>query len=281
MKREINGETQLKKNDLIKKAKRIVIKIGTNVLTTQTNRLDTSIIEHLVEQITYLIEKKEKEIIIVTSGAILSGMQVLNWEEKPKQINELQAVASIGQGKLMGAYERIFKEEGINVGQILLTRDIFMSKKRAKIARETILTLLKHKIVPIINENDSVAFEDIKFGDNDILSAYVTNLIEADILILITDVDGLYKNYSDKKGGVIREVKDIEKLENISFLGKTSRKGTGGMKSKIQAANIVTKNGKPCLIINGKKMWTLKKTLDGKEIGTFFYPARQKNELER
>jgi len=274
LKREINGETQLKKNDLIKKAKRIVIKIGTNVLTTQTNRLDTSIIEHLVEQITYLIEKKEKEIIIVTSGAILSGMQVLNWEEKPKQINELQAVASIGQGKLMGAYERIFKEEGINVGQILLTRDIFMSKKRAKIARETILTLLKHKIVPIINENDSVAFEDIKFGDNDILSAYVTNLIEADILILITDVDGLYKNYSDKKGGVIREVKDIEKLENISFLGKTSRKGTGGMKSKIQAANIVTKNGKPCLIINGKKMWTLKKVFEGKEIGTFFYPAR-------
>jgi len=266
----------LKRNEFIKKAKRIVIKIGTNVLTTKTNRLDTSIIEHLVEQITHLIKKEKKEIIIVSSGAISSGMQVLNWKKKPTQINELQAVASIGQGKLMGTYERIFKEEGINVGQILLTRDIFMNQKRAKIAKETILTLLKHKIVPIVNENDSVAIEEIKFGDNDILSSYVANLIEADILILITNVDGLYKNYLDKKGGVIREIKDIEKLKNISSLEKTSKKGTGGMKSKVSAAKYVTGKGIYCLILNGKKMWNIKKAFKGEKTGTIFLPVEKK-----
>lgn len=272
----------MKRGEIIKESKRIVIKIGTGVLTTDTNRIDTSIIEHLIEQITYLIKKEKKEIITVTSGAISAGMQILNWKKRPENIHKLQAVASIGQSRLMRIYERIFKEEGINVGQILLTRDIFMDKERAKIAKGTIITLLKLGVVPIINENDSVAVEEIKFGDNDILSAYVTNLINADILVLITGVDGIYKKYTGKgKGRLIKEVKNIEELKNISGLNKTSKNGTGGMESKIKAAKIVTEKGKACLIINGKKMWTLKKALKGEEIGTFLYPSGGKDEMER
>jgi len=128
LKKGKNGEKKLnKRQGLTKKVKRAVIKIGTQVLTTDTNRLDTSLIEHLVEQISYLINTEKKEIIIVTSGAISAGMQLLNWKKRPEQINKLQAVASVGQSRLMRIYERIFKEEGINVGQILLTRELFQS----------------------------------------------------------------------------------------------------------------------------------------------------------
>lgn len=276
MKKEKNGEKKLnRRRELIKSAKRAVIKIGTQVLTTDTNRLDTSLIEHLVEQISYLINKEKKEIIIVTSGAISAGMQVLNWKKRPVQINRLQAVASVGQSRLMRIYERIFKEEGINVGQILLTRDIFMDKERAKTAKRTILTLLKLGVVPVINENDSVAVEEIKFGDNDILSAYVSKLIDANILILLTDVDGIYKSMNKRKNGrIIKDVYDIKEVKNISGLAQTSKKGTGGMKSKIEAASIVMENKIPCAIINGKKMWTLKKLFKGEPMGTFFYPVR-------
>jgi len=276
LKKEKNGEKKLnRRRELIKRAKRAVIKIGTQVLTTDTNRLDTSLIEHLVEQISYLINKEKKEIIIVTSGAISAGMQVLNWKKRPVQINRLQAVASVGQSRLMRIYERIFKEEGINVGQILLTRDIFMDKERAKTAKRTILTLLKLGVVPVINENDSVAVEEIKFGDNDILSAYVSKLIDANILILLTDVDGIYKNMNKRKNGrIIKDVNEIKEVKNISGLAQTSKKGTGGMKSKIEAASIVMENKIPCAIINGKKMWTLKKLFKGESIGTFFYPVR-------
>jgi len=278
LKKGKNGEKKLDRREkLIKKAKRVVIKIGTQVLTTNTNRLDTSLIEHLVEQISYLINKEKKEIIIVTSGAISAGMQMLNWKKRPAQINKLQAVASVGQSRLMRIYERIFKEEGINVGQILLTRDIFMDKERAKTAKRTILTLLKLGVVPIINENDSVAVEEIKFGDNDILSAYVSKLIDANILILLTDVDGIYKSMNKKKNRrIIKDVYDIKEVKNISGLGQTSKKGTGGMKSKIEAASIVMENKIPCVIVNGKKMWVLKKLFKGESIGTFFYPVGEK-----
>ncbi len=278
MKKGKNGEKKLNRREkLIKKAKRAVIKIGTQVLTTDTNRLDTSLIEHLVEQIFYLINTEKKEIIIVTSGAISAGMQMLNWKKRPAQINKLQAAASVGQSRLMRIYERIFKEEGINVGQILLTRDIFIDKERAKTAKRTILTLLKLGVVPIINENDSIAVEEIKFGDNDILSAYVSKLIDANILILLTDVDGIYRSYKNKKKNrrIIKEVYDIKEVKNISGLAQTSKKGTGGMKSKIEAARLVIENKIPCVIVNGKKKWVLKKLFKGESIGTFFYPAEE------
>ncbi|MGC9066244.1 MAG: glutamate 5-kinase, partial [Candidatus Ratteibacteria bacterium] len=175
----------------IKKIKKVVIKIGTNVLTSVGHRLDTSLMEHLGQQICWLIEDG-RQVIIVTSGAIGAGMQILGWKRRPSKIEKLQAAASVGQSRLMRFYERIFREEGYNVGQVLLTRDIFESKERKANALATLETLLSYKIIPIINENDAVASEEIKFGDNDQLSAMVVELIKADALILLSDVDGFY-----------------------------------------------------------------------------------------
>ncbi len=262
----------MRKKSSLNKVKRIVIKIGTNVLTTENNRLDTSIIEHIVEQVSYLVKKKNKEIVIVTSGAIACGMQILGWNKRPKKINMLQAAASVGQSRLMRTYERLFREEGLNVGQILLTRDVFNEPERKKYARNTLLTLLKYKVIPIINENDSVAVEEIKFSDNDILSSFVTELVDADMLILLTDVDGLYTDDPKKnKGKLIKEIRDFEKIEKTINIGSPSEKGVGGIKSKIDAAKLVTKKGKYCVILNGKKNWCIKKFFDGEEIGTIFY----------
>ncbi|MCM8772157.1 MAG: glutamate 5-kinase [Candidatus Omnitrophica bacterium] len=263
-------------SNLFEKLRRVVIKIGTNVLTTENNRLDTSIIEHIVEQISYLVEKKKKEVIIVTSGAIAAGMQILGWEKRPKKLNLLQAAASVGQSRLMRTYERLFREEGLNVGQILLTRDVFVNIERKKYARDTLLTLLKYKVIPIINENDSVAVEEIKFGDNDILSSYVVDLVDADILVILCDVDGLYTEDPKKnKGVLIREVKDFNEIEKIVKIGSPSEKGVGGIKSKIQAAKFVISKGKLCVIINGKKNWVLKNLFEGKFEGTIFYPSEK------
>lgn len=266
----------MKEKDIFLNAKRIVIKIGTNVLTTENNRLNTSIIEHIVEQINYLVNKKKKEIIIVTSGAIAAGMQILGWKKRPEEMNKLQAAASVGQSRLMRTYERLFREEGLNVGQILLTRDIFSDLKRKKYAKDTLITLLKYKVIPIINENDSVAVEEIKFGDNDILSAYVVELIDAEILVILSDIDGIYTEDPKKsKGKIIKEVTDIEELKKKIKIGTPSSKGIGGIKSKIEAAEFVTSRGKVCVVLNGKKNWSIKKLFNGEEIGTVFYPNKK------
>jgi glutamate 5-kinase len=258
------------------KIKRIVIKIGTNVLTTENNRLDTSIMEHIVEQICWLVEEKRKEVIVVTSGAISAGMQILNWEKRPEKLNMLQAAASVGQSRLMRTYERLFREEGLNVGQILLTRDVFVDLKRKKYARDTLFTLLKFKVIPIINENDSVAVEEIKFGDNDILSSYVVDLVNADALIILSDVDGIFtEDPKENKGKLIEEVMDINNLRKIIKIGGPSKKGVGGIKSKIEAAEFVISKGKYCVILNGKKSWSIKKLIEGENIGTIFYPVKK------
>lgn len=265
----------MKRNKLFSNLKRIVIKIGTNVLTTDSNRLDTSIIEHIVEQISWLIKKKDKEIIIVTSGAIAAGMQILGWEKRPKKLNMLQAAASVGQSRLMRTYERLFREEGLNVGQILLTRDVLTIPERRLYARNTLFTLLKYKVIPVINENDSVAVEEIKFGDNDILSSLVVELIDADLLIILSDVDGVFTEDPKKnKGKMIKEVREIEKLEKIINIGSPSEKGIGGIKSKIEAAKYVTSRNKYCVILNGKKTNCIKKLLEDEKIGTIFYPKK-------
>jgi glutamate 5-kinase len=264
---------------ILKKIKRVVIKIGTQVLIHANNRVDTSIMEHLGEQIAALIYQG-KEIIIVTSGAIGAGIQILGWEKKPEKIEKLQAAASVGQSRLMRFYERIFREEGYNVGQVLLTRDIFEIKERRERAKITLQTLLKNKIIPIINENDAVAIEEIKFGDNDYLSSFVTNLLDADCLILLTDVDGFY--YLDPKHNsninpvkeIIWKTGQIEKIKQIAKKGVPSLKGVGGMGSKIDAVDRVLKEhkNKICIIANGKKPWVLKDIFQGKDIGTFFLP---------
>ena len=268
----------MKRGKIFRGVKTVVIKIGTNVLTSTNNRLDLSIIEHLVEQVCYLIKERKIKVIIVTSGAIGAGMQLLGWKKRPVEISKLQAAASVGQSRLMRVYDRLFREEGINVGQILLTRDVFTMAERKKNARETIQTLLKLNVIPIINENDSVAVDEIKVGDNDILSAYVAELVSADMLVIITDVDGL--SYGDPKrksdSRVISVVDNFSIAEKLVKDSSPSGYGTGGMKSKVSAARYVNDRGIYCVILNGKKLWCLKKAFKGEKIGTLFLPVCKK-----
>jgi len=266
-----------KRQKVVKKIKKVVIKIGTNVLTSPGHYLDTSLMEHLGQQICQLMDEGKK-VVIVTSGAIGAGMQILGWKKRPKKMEKLQAAASVGQSRLMRFYERIFREEGYNVGQVLLTRDIFESKQRRKNALSTLETLLTHKIIPVINENDAVAFEEIRFGDNDILSAMVVELIGADALILLTDVDGLY-DADPKNNGKVKLISEVtgisEKLLAIAKSGSPSRLGSGGMVSKLTAMKKVLSMGCVGFIANGRRPWVIRDIFSGKKIGTIFLPGEK------
>lgn len=263
---------------IVNRAKRVIIKIGTNVLTSSGHRLDISLMEHLCLQICWLMEKG-KQVIIVTSGAIGAGMQILGWKKRPTKMAKLQAAASVGQSRLMRFYERIFREEGYNVGQVLLTRDIFDSKEGRKNALATLETLLLHKIIPVINENDAIAFEEIKFGDNDQLSAMVVDLVRADMLILLTDVDGLFDADPKDNGKVnfIPELRGVtEKYILIARNGRPSKLGRGGMESKVLAMKKVLETGCYGIIANGKKPGVIKNIFQGKNEGTFFIPEKKR-----
>jgi glutamate 5-kinase len=262
---------------IVCKIKRVVIKIGTNVLTHGQYRLDSSLMEHLGEQVSWLVDRK-RQVVIVTSGAIGAGMQILGWKKRPKKIEKLQTAASVGQSRLMRFYERIFREEGHNVGQVLLTRDIFESRERRRIARATLETLLAERIIPIVNENDAVAVEEIKFGDNDQLSAMVVELLDADALVLLSNVDGFFTidpKDGNRKSHLQGEIVGIrEKHRKIAIAGRPSDSGSGGMASKIRAIEYLLKRGKVCFLANGMRPWIIKKIFEGQQVGTIFIPRR-------
>lgn len=236
-------------------------------------------IEELVEEFVWL-RKKGIQLTIVTSGAITAGMKSLGLKIRPKNLAKLQAAACVGQSQLMRIYERLFKERGFIVGQILLTKDILAKKERYLNVRNTLSSLLSLNVIPIINENDSVAVDEIKFGDNDTLSALVTNLVEANLLIILSDVDGLYADYyrTDKSGRCYQRGKLLSCVENISediekFAKRTnSPQSMGGMITKIQAAKTVLKKGKMALIANGERPKIIREIFAGKKVGTIFLP---------
>lgn len=261
---------------MFSRARRVVIKIGTSVVTTEDNRVDTSLVEHLVEQIANLVRRRRKQVLIVTSGAVAAGMQVLGWKQRPQEMKRLQAAASVGQSRLMRVYERSFRDQGRNVGQVLLTRDIFHIPGRKENARQTLQTLLDYGVIPVINENDSVAVEEMRFGDNDKLSALVAELVDADLLVMLTDVDGLHTEdpRHGRKTEVIPEVKTFAR--DILGLGSSSAsdKGRGGMKSKMEAARYLTEKGKACLIANGKQAGIISRIFRGEPVGTLFHPKK-------
>ncbi|HON05164.1 MAG TPA: glutamate 5-kinase [Candidatus Ratteibacteria bacterium] len=263
---------------IIASVKRVVIKIGTNVLTAESHQLDTSLMEHLCQQVCWLMAKK-KQVIVVTSAAIGAGMQILGWKKRPVKMEKLQAAASVGQSRLMRFYERIFREQGYNVGQVLLTKDIFESKSRKANALAAIETLLSYKIVPIINENDVVTTDEIRFGDNDFLSAMVFELLNADMLILLTDVDGLF-DADPKNNGKVNLLSEVNSISDhhiaIAKRGTPSSLGRGGMISKILAIKKVLELGGVGLIANGKRPWVIRDIFLGKKIGTIFIPKRIK-----
>lgn len=256
----------------MEKVNRLVVKIGTRSLLTQKGALDKKKVKKLVGEIASLY-KKFKEIVLVSSGAIISGANFLGLAQRPKSIPEKQAVASVGQIILMETYKCFFQKQGINIGQVLLTEDDLKHRDRYLNARNTILTLLEYfKVIPVINENDVVEIEEIVFGDNDVLAALVANLISADLLILLTNTEG-FCLYQDGKRNLLDQVDNIT-AEMKSCAGDTEDGfGTGGMKSKIQAATISTHAGIPCIIANSMTDRVLQKIMDGEKIGTFFSPT--------
>ncbi|MCD6231946.1 glutamate 5-kinase [Candidatus Aerophobetes bacterium] len=250
---------------------RVTIKIGSSLLLEE-NILNISFIEKLTKDIATLF-KKGKEIVLVSSGAIGMGKRKLGVRNKLSSIPSKQALAAIGQTDLMNLYYRFFQKYGLSVGQVLLTRADLSSRSSYLNARNTILTLLKLKVIPIINENDTVAVEEIKFGDNDTLSALVAGLIDAELLIIFSDIEGLYTADPKKnpEAELIKQVKKIDK--EVEKIAKSSSiKGrVGGMQTKIEAAKIATRSGIP-VIIGGKRKNFLLDIFYGERVGTLFLP---------
>ncbi len=230
-----------------KKYKRIVVKIGASLFATDKHKLDTGLVDKIAQQISELI-KQGKEVVVVSSGAIALGMSILKLNTRPKRLEYLQAAAAIGQHELMHVYKLALGKYRLNCAQLLLTWDDFLGVRYVN-AKHTLDTLLKLKTVPIINENDTVATEEIKFGDNDRLSALVSILVGADLLIILSDVEGLL----DKNKKIIRQVDKITG-EIKSLACSTNKKiCVGGMVTKIEAARIAVEGGVPCVIANGRK----------------------------
>ncbi|MCW3128882.1 MAG: glutamate 5-kinase [Methanophagales archaeon] len=258
----------------ISKAKRIVVKVGTSNLTDRSYRLDPRKVEKLAKEIAEL-KKQSREIILVTSGAIGAGIGKLDLKQRPRDIKVLQATAAVGQNILMSTYDRYFGKYEQTIAQLLLTHEDFFDRKRYLNLRNTLITLLKSGVIPIINENDTVVVDEIKLGDNDNLSALVASNLDADLLIILTDIDGLY-TYDpkrSKKAEFISAVEEITpEIERIaSARGKT---GVGGMKTKIQAAKVTMKAGIPMIIANGNEENILARIMAGERIGTIFLPVR-------
>lgn len=250
----------------------VVIKVGTSTLTyPETGKLNLKRLDVLSRVISD-IKNSGKNVVLVSSGAIGVGMCKLGMSERPKTIKEKQAVAAVGQCELMSIYDRLFSEYGTIVAQILLTRDVINDKERNENVINTFNTLLSKGIVPIVNENDSISVDEIKFGDNDTLSATVANLVNATVLIILSDIDGLYnknpREYSDAK--IIHTVEKInEEIENMAS-GAGTKNGTGGMITKIKAARMATVNNIDVIIANGNDPHIVYDILDGVEIGTVF-----------
>lgn len=256
----------------LKDKKKIIVKVGSSSLTyEETGEINYFRLERLIREITDL-KNMGKDVILVTSGAIAVGTKTMNLSRRPNCLEEKQAVAAVGQANLMMIYQKIFSEYNQNVAQILITKNLIDQPVRRQNAQNTLNALLKMGAIPIVNENDTVATEEIVYGDNDTLSAIVSKLVKADLLILLSDIDGLYdedpRKNSDAK--LIPEVTEI--TSNVQHMagGAGSVNGTGGMATKITAAKIATSNGIDMVIANANVDNVIEKIVYGEKIGTLF-----------
>jgi glutamate 5-kinase len=260
----------------LSKAKRIVIKVGTSNLTDKNYRLEPRKVEKLAKEIIEL-KNNGKEVILVTSGAIGAGIGKLDLKQRPRDIKVLQATAAVGQNILMSTYDRYFTTYEQTIAQVLLTHEDFFDRQRYLNLRNTLSILLKSGVIPIINENDTVAVDEIKVGDNDNLSALVASNLGADLLIILTDTDGLftYDPKRSKNAALISVVDEI--TPEIDRIAETRGKtGVGGMKTKIQAAKVTMKAGIPLVIANGGEENIIMRIIEGEPLGTLFMPKKKK-----
>lgn len=250
---------------------RIVVKVGTSTLTHKaTGKSNIARIAKLVSVLSDL-HNMGHEVVLVSSGAIGIGLSKLGLGAKPDTVKGLQAAAAVGQGELMFLYDKLFSEYGIVVSQLLFTSDVIHDYDSKQHLLDTFNQLLEYGSIPIVNENDSVSIEELVNGDNDRLSALVATLIEADLLIMLTDTNGLYdSNPAENKNAKL--ISRVEKItpEIEAVAGNAGKKGTGGFVTKISAAKQATQNGIPVIIMNGEKPTRIYKAIDGKDVGTYF-----------
>lgn len=263
----------------LKQKKRIVIKIGSSSLThPETGDLNLRKIEQLVRVLSDL-RGEGREVILVSSGAIAAGRQALGFNERPRLLEEKQAFAAVGQARLMMVYQKLFAEYNQTAAQILMTKNTVTNEQSRFNAHNTFNELLKLGAIPIVNENDTVATDEIQFGDNDRLSAIVAALVEADILILMSDIDGLYTDDPNKNPDAefIPFVRELTPELKAMGKGSASSVGTGGMSAKLAAAQIATGSGSDMLIANANDLNAIYEILEGKECGTLFAAHENKD----
>ncbi len=255
----------------IHEARKIVIKIGSNTLAKADGTINPDFMRGFAGECAALM-KAGKQIVLVSSGAQVAGVSTLHRWARKKDIHYRQALCAIGQVELMDNWRAAFAESGIHIGQLLLTKDDFQDDQRTLNMRNTIFTLVDEGVVPIINENDSVSYDEIKIGDNDNLSALTAVLWSADLLILFSDIDGVYdknpKSFKDAR--LIEVVSDLDELKASITIGETNSFGTGGIATKLEAADKVTKYGIPMLLANGGRERPLESLAAGRQPGTMF-----------
>ncbi len=257
----------------LRRISRLVVKVGSGLVTAGDGGLDPLRIDALAGELAEVM-RQGKEVVLVSSGAIVAGMARLGLRERPRSIPETQAAAAVGQSALMQHYDAAFGRHGRIVAQVLLTQADISARARYLNARNTLMTLLGHGVLPVVNENDTVAVEEIKFGDNDNLSALVAQLIDADLLVLLTDVDGLYTGdpLRDPHARRLERVEAITpEIERLAW-SDAGRIAVGGMVTKLQAAQKASASGVPMVIASGREPGTLGRVLRGEPVGTFFPP---------
>ena len=261
----------------VSNAHRIVIKVGTSTLTYDTGKMNLKRIDTMAMILSDL-RNQGKEIILVTSGAIGVAVGKLGLEKKPEDTRQKQAIAAVGQCELMYLYDKMFSEYNNTVAQILVTRDDVAVPRRKRNIQNTFTALLDMGIIPIVNENDTVSFDEIEIGDNDTLSAMVAELVDADLLILFSDIDGLYSQdpHKNKNAKLLPLVSDVDEVRALAG-GSVSGQGTGGMITKLDAAQIATDAGTHMIIANGNNMNSIYDILDGKSVGTLFVSKNYHN----
>jgi glutamate 5-kinase len=267
--------TQVRQH-FLDKARRVVLKLGSAVLTAAEG-LDLPLIQRLVAEIAALRDTG-RQLVMVSSGAVAAGLKKLGFKERPPGMPQVQALAAAGQSTLMQTYEEAFAAHGLKVAQILLTHDDLAARKRFVNAKNTLFTLLQWGVVPIINENDTVATHELKFGDNDNLAALIANLVEADLLILLTNTEGLYERdpREDPDAPLLTFLEISDPRLDTAAGKRPTELGRGGMVTKLQAVKKAAAGGIPSLIANGRRPGVLGEIFAGREVGTFFLPQAQK-----
>lgn len=261
---------------------RIVVKVGSSTLSHATGKLNLHRMEQLVRELADL-RNQGKEVVLVSSGAQAAGIGRLGLARRPRTIPEKQATAAVGQGILMHMYEKLFAEYGVAVAQVLLTREDMSDRRRFLNARNALNALLDYHAIPVINENDTIAVDEIKFGDNDTLSALVACLIDADLLIILSDIDGLFSANPQENpdATLIAEVGEVTpEIEQLAG-GAGSRLGTGGMTTKLLAGRIAINSGFPMIITNGRKSGAIRRVVAGEPLGTMFMPRENRLQTKK